>query len=195
MEYLPRACSTAGKNYGKDTPVTRSLMDLYSREESAASSYERQSTKNQATTKILEQNLKNNYQVSVYYSWEEERIVAQLIKLKPRREVTSEQVYDVALDIAKLKLLRDGEWLSVHRGMVEISEPELLQLLGVTDTPESKEMTTCIDRRHFLSRNFIVKKDSISSSSSGGADIFDNEEFKFMKFGRSQSSKKHKETQ
>ena len=47
------------------------------------SSYERQSCKSQATTLILEQQLKNNYQLSVCYSWEEERIVAQLVRMRP----------------------------------------------------------------------------------------------------------------
>ena len=83
----------------------------------------------------------------------------------------------------------------MHRGVIEISEQELLRLLGASESPGSKEMTTCIDRRHFLSRDYIVKKESVASSSSGDAGIFENEEFKFMKFGRAQSSKKYKETQ
>lgn len=55
-------------------------------------------------------------------------------------------------------------------------------------------MTTRIEMRN-ISREDIVKKDSVGSSSSGDADFFEKGDFKFMKFRRAQSSRKYKETQ
>lgn len=71
-----------------------------------------------------------------------------------------------------------------------------MRLLGVTTmvSPQSKDLTTRIEMRN-ITREDIVKKDSIASSSSGDADFFEKEDFKFMRMGRTQSSKKYKESQ
>lgn len=43
-----------------------------------------------------------------------------------------------------------------------------------------------------LSREDIIKKDNISSSSDDSADFFEKKEFNFLRFGRSQSSSRKK---
>ena len=121
LESLHRAVSTCSRNYGKESSLTRSLLDLYACEESAVVSLEKASAKSQAMTEIMEQTMNKNFKVVAYYCWEEERIVAHLVRVRPRHEVVSEASYDVKLDINKIKMLREGDWLLVHRGLLEIN--------------------------------------------------------------------------
>lgn len=43
------------------------------------------SSHSQAMTEIISHPASENYRAAAYYNWEEERIVAQLTRLKPRR--------------------------------------------------------------------------------------------------------------
>lgn len=54
------------------------------------SSMERMSTKSRAVTEIVDYENKKNYHTTAFYSWEDEKIVAQLIKIRGmEREVIS----------------------------------------------------------------------------------------------------------
>lgn len=111
---------------------------------------------------------KKGYRTVATYCWEEERIVAQLLR---GREVVSEATYEIKLDIGKIKQLRGGEWLSVERGQVTITEDELLRLLGVNSAPSHKEMTTRIEMRN-ISREEVIRRSNVSSSSEDNSDFF-----------------------
>jgi hypothetical protein len=152
------------------------------------------SSKSRALTEIVECELKKHYRASAFYSWEDEKIIAQLLRVREgERQVLHEATYEIKLDIAKIKQLRSGEWLSVEDGRVAISEDDLLRLLGVGTLSQPKEMTTRVEMRN-LSRDLVIRKDQ-PSSSEDSEDFFEREEFKFLKHGRAQSSKKFKETQ
>jgi len=43
---------------------------------------ERMSTKSRAVTEIVDYENKKNYHTTAFYSWEDEKIVAQLIKIR-----------------------------------------------------------------------------------------------------------------
>ena len=90
--------------------------------------------------------------------------MAQLLKVRDgERQVLHETSYEIKLDVAKIRLLKGGEWLNVAIGQVSISEDELLRLLGVNLAQPAKEMTTRIEMRN-LSRDLIIKKEEPSSS-------------------------------
>ena len=131
LEFLQRACSTSTKNYGKSHSITQLLLDMQACQESAIAALDKMTARSQAITEILDQKMNQQHRVYAFYSWEDERIVAQLLRVRPRSEVISEIAYDVKLDIGKVRQLREGEWIEVHRGTISINEDELLRLLGV----------------------------------------------------------------
>lgn len=138
LEFLQRATTTSIKNYGKDHSITRLLQDVQACHESAIAALDKISARSQATTEILDQKMNHNHRLYAFYSWEEERIVVQLVRVRPRSEVISEATYDVKLDIGKVRHLRQGEWVEVHRGSISINEDELLRVLGVVVSTQSK---------------------------------------------------------
>lgn len=80
------------------------------------------------------------------------------------RQVLHEATYEIKLDIAKIKLLKGGEWLAIEEGKVAIVEDELLRALGAGPASQpAKEMTTRIEMRN-LSRDLVIRKDEVSSS-------------------------------
>lgn len=59
---------------------------------------------------------KKHFRTAAFYSWEDEKIVVQLIKSKGKeKQVISEETYDIKLDIGKIKLLQSNEWLTVTK--------------------------------------------------------------------------------
>ena len=72
--------------------------------------------KSRAITDILDYENKRNYRTTAFYSWSDEKIVVQLLKLKGKeRQVLSEASYDIKLDINKIRLLQNNEWLTTSK--------------------------------------------------------------------------------
>ena len=105
------------------------------------------STKSRAITDILEHQNKKNYSTVAFYSWEDEKIVVQLVKSKGKdKQIISEASYDIKLDINKIKLLKSAEWIVIEKGgEIYINEDELLRILGFNNNESNpKNMTTGI---------------------------------------------------
>lgn len=117
LEQLLKACNAAKKNYGRDNKLTRSLVDFYHQQDNILNSMEKNSNKSRAVTDILDYENKKNYRTAAFYSWEDERIVVQLIKTRGgEKQVVSQTSYQIKLDMNKIKLLRSNEWVSVEKG-------------------------------------------------------------------------------
>ena len=65
--------------------MARSLIDLYACEESAVASADKASVKSHAMTEIIDQTMNKNFKITAHYNWEEERIVAQLVRVRPKQ--------------------------------------------------------------------------------------------------------------
>jgi hypothetical protein len=189
---LLKASSAANKNYGKESKVTRGLYDLYHSQEHIVNSMDKVSTKSRAITDIIEYKNKKNYSTVAFYSWEDEKIVVQLVKTHGKgKQIVSETSYDIQLDINKIRLLKSTEWIVVEKGEIYINQDELLRILGFNNNESNpKNMTTGIELRN-LSKDDIVKKNSVSSSEDD-EDIFSQPGLNMLKFPRAQSSRKFK---
>ncbi len=96
------------------------------------------------------------------YLWEDEKIMVQMIKTKNDEEmVVSYAEYHIKLDMGKISMLRSAQWVKVSHGEVSIIEDEILKALGVK---QENTLTTRIGIKN-ISREEIIKKDSLSSSS------------------------------
>ena len=157
---------------------------------------DKMSTKSRAITDIIEYKNKKNYSTVAFYSWEDEKIVVQLVKTHGKgKQIISETSYDIKLDINKIRLLKSTQWIVIEKGgEIYINEDELLRILGFNNNESNpKNMTTGIELRN-LSKDEIVKKGYFSSSEDD-EDFFSKPELNILKFPRAQSSRKFKETQ
>ena len=85
-----------------------------------------------------------------------------MIKTKNEEDVViSYAEYHIKLDMSKISMLRRAQWVKVSHGEVTILEDEILKALGVK---QENTLTTRIGIKN-ISREEIIKKDSLSSSS------------------------------
>lgn len=79
--------------------------------------------KSRAITDILDYENKKNYRTTAFYSWEDEKICVQLVKLVGKeRQILSETSHDIKLDMNKIKLLQNSEWISISKdGLIAIN--------------------------------------------------------------------------
>ena len=96
---------------------------------------EKASTKSRAITDILEYQNNKQYHTIAFYSWEDEKIVAQLIKKKGNeKQICSEVSHSIKLNMNDIRALKSNEWIIIEKGHIMINEEELMRLLGVTKT-------------------------------------------------------------
>ena len=96
------------------------------------------------------------------YLWEDEKITVQMIKTKNDEDVmVSYAEYNIKLDMIKINTLRNAQWVKVSHGEISILEDEILKALGIK---QENTLTTKIGMKN-ISREEIIKKDSLSSSS------------------------------
>ena len=95
---------------------------------------EKASTKSRAITDILDYQNSKQYNTVAFYSWEDEKIVVQLIKKKGNeKQIWSEVSHPIKLNMNDIRALKSNEWIIIEKdGNIIINEEELLRLLGVT---------------------------------------------------------------
>lgn len=94
----------------------------------------------------------------------------QLVKIKNLvPEVLAQTSYEIVLDLGKIQTLKNGKWIRVEEGEPLVDEEELLKSLREKSRVSLKN----------ISRNEIIKKDCLSSSSEDSA-FFDDDEFKLI---------------
>lgn len=157
---------------------------------------EKASTKSRAITDILECQNNKQYHTIAFYSWEDEKIVAQLIKKNGnQKQIYSEVSYSIKLNMNDIRVLKSNEWITIEKGRhIMINEEELMRLLGFTknnhhNQSHDKQMTTA--DIIVLPRHEVIGKNVLSSDDDEEGDIL-RTNFHMLKNPRSQSSRRFK---